>query len=113
MTNYRAGDIVLLRFPFTDLKSAKKRPAVIISSDIFYKHYNDVVVIALTSKFQNDELLRLFEWEKAGLLKETWIKPVIGTLSDDLIVKKIGVISSSDSKKVSSIVNSILDEKYR
>jgi len=31
MTSYDTGDIVLVRYPFTDLTTSKKRPADILS----------------------------------------------------------------------------------
>jgi mRNA interferase MazF len=33
MIDYKFGDIVLVPFPFTDQTTAKKRPAVIVSSN--------------------------------------------------------------------------------
>jgi mRNA interferase MazF len=49
---FRQGDIVLLPFPYTDLSSSKKRPAVILSKDSVNK--NCFIVAAITSVIRND-----------------------------------------------------------
>ncbi len=45
------GDVVLVPFPFTNLKGAKKRPAIIL-----YTGLEDVIVVFITSrtKYPND-----------------------------------------------------------
>ncbi|MCC6491959.1 MAG: type II toxin-antitoxin system PemK/MazF family toxin [Pirellulales bacterium] len=50
MTNFEAGDIVLVLYPFTDLSKTKKRPAVRLSSSDYSKRFNDVVIMPLTSQ---------------------------------------------------------------
>ena len=50
MTAYKFGDIVLVPFPFTDQTTTKKRPAVVVSSDVFNSQYADIIVMAITSK---------------------------------------------------------------
>jgi mRNA-degrading endonuclease toxin of MazEF toxin-antitoxin module len=50
MTLYNPGAIVLLRFPFSLLHTAKKRPAVVISPAQYFRCYGDLVVLALTSR---------------------------------------------------------------
>lgn len=71
MIRYEAGDVVLVRFPFTDLSSAKKRPALVLCTSKFTAWQDDVVLLALTSQTQKDSGLRLSHWKAAGLPKPT------------------------------------------
>jgi mRNA interferase MazF len=43
-TGYKQGDVVLVSFPFTDLTSTKRRPAVVVSPDSFNARDEDVVL---------------------------------------------------------------------
>ena len=47
---YRQGDIVLVSFPFTDLTSSKRRPALVLSPDSFNAVGEDLVLAAVTSR---------------------------------------------------------------
>ena len=42
MTNYKRGDIVLVPFPFSNQTTTKKRPAVIVSSDVDNNDSSDI-----------------------------------------------------------------------
>jgi mRNA interferase MazF len=42
-----AGDVLLARFPFTDLSADKRRPVVVVSVD---NAGEDIIVCAITSK---------------------------------------------------------------
>ena len=44
------GDVVLVPFPFTDQTAAKRRPAVVVSSDAYHRERPDVIVVAVTSR---------------------------------------------------------------
>jgi mRNA interferase MazF len=44
------GDIVLLSFPFTDLQSARVRPALVVSTDSFNKVNDDAIFVFITSR---------------------------------------------------------------
>ena len=54
MTTFEPGDVVLVRFPFTDLTALKKRPALIVSPSEFSKRNGDVVIVALTGQPQTE-----------------------------------------------------------
>jgi mRNA interferase MazF len=51
-TRYRRGDIVLVSFPFTDLTSSKRRPALVISPNACNDHVEDLVLVRLRHKSQ-------------------------------------------------------------
>ncbi len=46
--NYSKGDVVLLPYPFTELKAAKVRPAVVVASE--EGKYSDLFMVPLTSR---------------------------------------------------------------
>ena len=52
---FKKGDIVIISFPFSDLSSAKKRPALIISNDVV-NNTGDYLMVQITSKIRKDKL---------------------------------------------------------
>lgn len=108
MTACEPGTIVLVRFPFTDLTTTKKRPALVISPASYASRFGDVVLMALTSQDQNDPFLALAEWQAVGLPKPTWIKPVVGTLSLGLVERQIGRIDPRDRHCVQVALSMLL-----
>ena len=52
---YNQGDIVVVKFPFTDGSEFKKRPALIISNSTVNKT-EDYLLVQITSKPNNDGL---------------------------------------------------------
>jgi mRNA interferase MazF len=111
-TAYRFGDLVLVPFPFTDQTSIKKRPAVVVSSDVYQSQRPDVVLMAVTS-----QLLRpagavggvlITEWQKAGLPKASLIKPVLTTIEKRLILRKLGELQEPDRTALRQALNAIL-----
>jgi len=112
MTSYDAGDIVLVRFPFTDLTTSKKRPAVILSSRTYTDRFGDVVLMPLTSQAEADTSLALSEWRAAGLLKRSWAKPIIGTLTTRQIEKHLGKLATSDESSIRAALAILLDQRW-
>ena len=92
MTSYNFGEVVLVPFPFTDQTGTKKRPAVIVSSTAYNLTRNDLVLMAITSQvrkpLKSDEV-EIFDWQKAGLLKPSVIKPVFTTIEKNLVIRKL------------------------
>jgi mRNA interferase MazF len=99
MPTYSKNDVILVRYPFTDLSSSKVRPAVIISAPHISE---DLFVVPLTSKTTSllpGEFV-LEDWKSVGLNVATAVKRGIYTVNRDLVIKSVGKLSTADSKKL-------------
>ena len=90
MTTFSFGDIVLVPFPFTDQSTIKRRPAVVISSKDYNQHRPNIILLVVTSQmgsanFYGDMVVR--QWQKAGLLKPSVVKPICTTIEKKLVLK--------------------------
>ncbi len=112
-TRFETGDVVLLRFPFTDLAATKKRPAVVVSPTRFTESRGDIVVLALTSQPQQDDALQLADWQAIGLPKPTWIKPLIATPNASLVVRRIGALAEVDIPRACLALRSLVADRFR
>jgi mRNA interferase MazF len=112
MTLYSPGAVVLVRFPFSLLHTAKKRPAVIISPARYFLRYGDLVVLALTSRSQPEPFLALKHWEPAGLLGPTWIKLSLFTLAESIIDRQIGDLHPDDALRIPQALALLLENHY-
>lgn len=96
--NYKKSDIVLVPFPFSDLSSTKRRPALVISPN----EYNlglDVVIAFITSKMDLEYKVgdyKIVEWEKSRLPKPSMIRMKFATIDQSIIIKKLGKLHESD-----------------
>jgi mRNA interferase MazF len=91
-TRYRRGDIVLVAFPFTDLTSTKRRPALVVSPDSFNDQLEDLVLVALTSRVSESDSIQLDASDCVdGMLpKRSAVRVTkMFTMHSSLIVKKI------------------------
>ena len=99
MPNFSKNEIVLVRYPFSDLTNFKIRPAVVVSAPHTSK---DLFIVALTSKTQSlmaGEFV-LSEWQNGGLNVETAVKRGIFTIDEKLILKSVGKLADADSKSL-------------
>jgi mRNA interferase MazF len=93
------GDIVLVPFPFTNQTASKQRPAVVVSNAAYNRSRPDVVLMAVTSQIRPSPALGevwLKDWQAAGLLKPSVIKPVFATIEENLIIRQLGRLSAGD-----------------
>ncbi len=93
---YRQGDIVLVSFPFTDLSSSKRRPALVLSPDSFNAAGEDLVLAAITSHITDDPYaVHLWHGDFAeGVLPKTSMVRTtkLFTMHSSLVAKRICVL---------------------
>jgi mRNA interferase MazF len=102
----KKGDIVLIPFPFTNLKGAKRRPAVIL-----YRGELDVIVSFITSRIKWEEKtdLLIVPDQLNGLKKPSLIRiDKIATLEIELIIGKIGVVDEDKIIELNSKLSQLL-----
>ncbi len=91
--SYRVGDVLLIKFPFTNLKKSKKRPVLVVKAQ---NSLNDIVCFQITSNAEQTNLLKI---ENSDLLSAVFsVKSYIKydkcfTLNSEIVDKKIGEVN--------------------
>jgi mRNA interferase MazF len=111
MTTYNPSDVILVKIAFSGAVGYKRRPAVIISEDVFNQAGTKLIVVALTSNISpplrpGDTLLS--DWKSASLLKPSATRGVLATVDKADIYRKLGTLSTTDFNKVQEGIASIL-----
>ena len=98
----QAFDIVVVPFPFTDRTTAKRRPALVLSSGTFNQTAQHAVMAMITSAEQ-------FAWPgdspvqdltAAGLTTACLVRLKLFTLDERLVIRKAGALAMADQKKL-------------
>ena len=98
-TRYSFGDIVLVPFPFTDQSATKKRPAVVVSSSAYHGARPDLIIMAVTSQVRPTHTIGevlITDWQGAGLIKPSVVKPVITTIEASLVLRRLGRLGAQE-----------------
>ena len=106
MMHYNTGDVVLLKFPYSDTTNIKKRPALVILDT----EDEDIIVVRITTQVYDTKYdIKINEWEKAGLLAPSVIRlHKIATINKDLVERRLGSLVHIDLDNVRIVFNNIL-----
>jgi mRNA interferase MazF len=106
MASYRFGDIVLLPFSYTDLKSEKRRPAlVLVDADD-----GDILVARITSKNGNTNYdVALGAWNEVGLLIPSYVRiHKLLSVEKTHVIKHLGNLREDDKASVKKLFAGML-----
>jgi len=101
--SYKVGDIILVKFPFTNLKKAKKRPVLVVKSE---DDLGDIVCFQISSNSEQTNLLKIEkdDLESAIFSLESYIKyDKCFTLSTEIVDKKIGSLKPHILEKLQNL----------
>jgi len=107
MMTYNFGDILLIRFPFTNQSRMSKRPALVLYDD----GDMDLLLCRVTTRpcFSAADFVLAY-WKESGLLKKSYIRlGKMATLQKDMVDKKLGQLLSADLMRIKNILRQMFD----
>ncbi len=99
----KRGDIVLVKFPFTTLLKAKKRPVLVIKSE---NGYGDFVCFQITSKNTQSNLYPVdtVDITDGSLQLQSYVKyDKCFTLNSELVDKKLASVNDGLMEKLKKL----------
>jgi len=104
-------DVVVVPFPFTDRKRARRRPALVLSSwDRFGRPAGHSVMAMITSATNAPWPfdVRIGDLESAGLPAPSVVRMKVFTLDHRLILRKAGALAAPDRQAVDRATRTVL-----
>lgn len=108
---YNLFDVVVVPFPFTDVNTDKKRPALVLSDLENFNSQTDNCVLAMITSEKNPNWpldVKIGSLQKAGLPAPSKVRMKLFTLDCRLIIKKIGGLSSKDQEAVKDSLRKLM-----
>lgn len=111
--NLKQKDLVLLPYPYSNLKEDKVRPALILSNESFNKRSRDCIVVPLTSVIKDDPssvLVSQEDMDEGTLIRPSRIRAdKIFNVEQRLVKMRIGSVKNTVFDKVRNEVVKILN----
>ena len=102
-------DVVVVPFPFTDRRTTKRRPALVVSSQSFNRDQKQSILAMITSAsgdWPSDVAVR--NWREADLSVPCKVRFKLFTLDNALVVRKLGTLSRRDGQAVQNALGHVL-----
>lgn len=102
--SYRAYDVIVVPFPYSDRLAEKRRPALVISSATLGRY--DMVWVAMITSAANESWscdVPIDDLARAGLPAESVVRPAkIAAIEPRRIVRRAGTVNVATAKKVAA-----------
>ena len=109
MGKFVKGDIIIIPFPFSDLTSSKRRPALVLAD----LKGNDLILCQITSKTVFDNIavpIDLADIEYGSLNTASNVRPnKLFTADEHIALYKLGTLKENKLNKVIATIVSLLE----
>ena len=109
-----AGQIVLLPFPHTNLKSGKKRPSLVLTDSRYNAKSSDVVLAFVTPQKQTGKWsvgIASDDLATGQLVKDSWVRvDRLATVEQRLVKGVVGQLEPDMLKRVQSLLVALLGD---
>lgn len=109
----RQRDILLTRFPFSNLVGSKVRPVLVLSNDAYNRRFSDILICAITSNPRPHEYaagLAAKDLEQGILKVDSQVRAdTITSIEQEIILKKIGRVRKEKYHQVVNLVQKLID----
>lgn len=99
MPSFSKNEVLLVRYPFSDLTAAKIRPALVVNAPHVSDDYFIVPLTSRTDRLGAGEFV-LADWQTAGLNLPSAVKRGLYTVHGSLVLKSVGHLSPRDAQQV-------------
>jgi len=110
MERFVKGDVVVTPFPFSDLKSSIKRPALVVAN----LRGEDLILCQITSRENIDPyqiILNKKDFSEGKINIKSFIKPsILFTLRSSIILYRVGKINKKKVKEVEEKICKIIKD---
>jgi mRNA interferase MazF len=105
-------EMVLIPIPYSNLKSKKRRPVIVIPNNLYNQKTEDIVVIAVTSNIETKGYTLLItqkDMEEGNLPRDSMIRvDKIYSLSQLIVVKRLGKIKEATFERIIALLNRLM-----
>lgn len=113
MGEFARGEIVLVRFPFSDLSQTKLRPALVLAE----VEYGDLILCQITSKTYGDRkavTIATEDFKDGSLPRLSYARPGrLMTADRELVSRSLGKLLEAKREEIVTAIKGLIDGKNR
>ena len=110
-TTFSRGDVVLVPFPFTNLRASTYRPGLVVSNDTYNQDSQDLIIAQITGNVTGRPRAgdhHIIRWQQAGLAIPSLVRAKLATLPATVVGRRLGQMPQVDMEQVEINLRNVL-----